>query len=136
MVVVGPAKSEPETEHGGNGPNIDRRGINHRSWCVNHGRLLINDRGLLDNHRLRLNNGWGRLSGLLHHDLLGRLLNDDRCGLLHDDGRRIDVNGRRRINGLGDKQARPHACQNCSRGMPASIMRLNSGRRGAEYCQG
>ena len=90
------------------------RMVNNR-WRVNHGRRLINDSGLLHDHRLRVNN-----SGLrLHHDLSHGLVHHDRCGLRDDDRcrRRIYVNGRSDINRprferFCQQKACSHTCDN------------------------
>jgi hypothetical protein len=123
----------------------DGRDVNGRraDWrrTVDHRGRVINDRRGLINHRLLHHDGLGVNHGGLRRrvrdDLLDGLLDDHRCGLINNrswlinDRRRIYVNRRWivnrdgfRLEGLGDEQARSHACHDFTSGGPFPITGL------------
>ena len=112
------------------------RPIDNRRRVIDHGRGLVDDR-LVHHDGLGVNDGLRRS---LNNDLLDRLLIDDGRGLVNH-GRRIDVNGRWivnrdgfRLEGLGDEQARSHACHDFTSGGPFPITGLEM--RGGSTDQG
>lgn len=130
----------------GRGTNVNRRrvsGVNDRRGLIDDRRSLDIDR-LLHHHRLCLHH-WllndDRLARKGLNSLNGHSLHDDRRGLMHHDGRGIDVNRSRGVNRLGreraiQKQARSHACQNFSSSCPFLVSRETRGRRGAYHGRG
>jgi hypothetical protein len=122
----------------------DRRGVDNRGRMINHrrGRILIDDR-LMNDDRLGVNDRGLRWND----DLLHRLMDDHRGGLMHDHGRRLidywsglHVNrwrsvNRLRLEGLRQQQARSHTCHNFTSGCPFLIASFHARERGSQHSQ-